>query len=245
LHIRGLYMNESHEMNQQINQYKQQITSYTGKLLRDHFGKGPESVFVSIGHTFIIIYLRNFLTPSERVLLEQDHILIIDQMREKLMQMMIPEISGFIEIVTGVRPREFYYDWSLHNKTGMLVAICSEPIPNSQPVNERYTGKPEIEEEILKISRKTQKEPEELYSCEISPRMLLIIRTGILVRIEKELIRLGHGELLKGVKRNMEKSFLHNNDWPETPFSKRLSDTFVDWNFDLDKSVILLTTEPR
>lgn len=238
-------MNESVGMNQQMNQYQQLITSYTGKLLRDHFGKGPESVFVSIGHKFIVIYLRNFLTPSERVLLEQDHILIVDQMREKLMQMMIPEITSYIEIVTGVKPREFYYDWSLHNKTGMLVGFLPEPIPSSQPVNENYPGKQEIEEEIIKISKKAQKAPEALCSYEINSRMVLIIRSGILVRIEQELIRLGHGELLKGVKRNLEKSYLHHNSWTEAMFNRRVHDAFVDWNFDLDKSVILLVTQPK
>lgn len=238
-------MNESDGMSQQNNQIQQQITSYMGKLLRDYFGKGPESVYVSIGHTFIVIYMRNFMTPSERVLLEQEHISIIDQMREKLMQMMLPEISGYIQIVTGAKPREFYYDWSLHNRTGMMVAICGEPVPGGQPVNEAYAGKQEAEQEIIRISQKAQKAPETIYSCEISPRLFLFVRSGILVRIEKELIRLGHSELLKGVKRNLEKSYLHNNSWLETALNRRLADSFTDWDFDLDRSVTLLVAQPK
>lgn len=238
-------MSGSVDMNQQINQHQQLITSFAGKLLRDHFGKGPESVFVSIGDVFITIYWRNFLTPSERVLLEQDHILIIDQMREKLLQMMLPEIAGYIEIVTGNRPREFYYDWSLHNKTGMLVGICNEPFPYGQAVYEDYTGKEETEQELLRISQEVQKLPNELYSCEVNSRMLLVIRKGILVPIEKELIRLGHGELLKGVKRSLEKRYLHNNSWFEKILQRKVVDSFTDWDFELDKSVILLVLQPK
>lgn len=238
-------MIESGGMSQQNNQFQQLLTSYMGKLLRDYFGKGPESVYVSVGHTFIVIYMRNFLTTSERVLLVQDHTLIIDQMREKLLQMMIPEISSYIEIVTGVKAREFYYDWSLHNKTGMLMVICDEPVPGGMSVNETYAGKQSAEEEIIQISQKTHKVPEEIFSCEINSRMVIIVRTGILVRIEKELIRLGHGELLKGVKRNLEKSCLHNNGWLETALNRRLVDSFSDWNFSLDKGVILLVSQQK
>jgi len=238
-------MEESNLMNQQVFQYQQLIASYTGKLLRDHFGKGPESVFVSIGHTFITIYLRNFLTPSEKVLLEQDHEMIVDQMREKLMQMMLPEIASYIEIVTGVKPREFYCDWSLHNKTGMLVGLCPEPVPEAQPVNEAYAGRVELEQEISRISYQAQKTPEEIYSCELNSRTLLVMRSGLLVRLEKELIRLGHGELLKGVKRNLEKSYFHNNSSFERILGKRVIDCFVDWNYEQDKSVMLLVSSPK
>jgi uncharacterized protein YbcI len=113
---------------------------------------------------FITIYLRNFITPSERVLLEQDHEMIVDQMREKLIQMMVPEISSYVEIVTGIKPREFYYDWALHNKSGMLVGVCQEPIPNGMTVNEQYEGREGLEKEVVRISYQAQKTPEEIYS---------------------------------------------------------------------------------
>lgn len=237
-------MDESNPMNQTIIQYQQQIASYVGKLFRDHFGKGPESAVVSIGSKYITVYFRNFLTPSERVLLEQDHEMIVDQMRETLLQTMIPEFASYIEIVTGVKPQEFYYDWSLHNKSGMLIAICPEPIPGGQDVNHDYAGKAEMEQEIVNISHQAQKVPEELVSFEINSRTLLFIRSGILVRIEKELIRLGHSELLKSVKRNLEKSYLHNNSSFEGILKKRVVDAFVDWKFDSDSSVIVLVVNP-
>lgn len=233
-------MDESDLMNQKINQYQQLIASYVGKLFRDHFGKGPESAMVSIGSNSITVYFRNFITPSERVLLEQNHEMIIHQMRETLLQMMIPELASYIEIVTGVKPHEFYYDWSLHNKSGMLVAFCPEAIPGGQEANQEYEGKAGLEQEIINISHQAQKVPEEILSYEVNPRTLLIIRNGILVRIEKELIRLGHSELLKSAKRNLEKGFLHNNSSFESLLNRRVADCFVDWSMDSDKSVIVL-----
>ena len=47
-----------------------ELASYIGKLLRDNFGKGPESVFVTIDQSVITIYLRNFISPTEKILIE-------------------------------------------------------------------------------------------------------------------------------------------------------------------------------
>ncbi len=238
-------MDELEYMTQPIQQYQQAIASYMAKLLRDHFGKGPESVAVSVSDCYIVMYFRNFLTPSERVLLEQDQINIIDHIREKLMLALMPELYGYIEVVTGIKVREFYYDWNFHNKSGMLVGISKEPFPDAGGVDVQYAGKQGVEDEVRSISYQAQKMPEQLYSLQVAPRLVLAIRDGILVRIEKELIRLGHGDMLKQVKRNLEKSYLHNNSMFEAALGKQLTDVFVDWNLDLDKSVILLVTNPQ
>lgn len=171
--------------------------------------------------------------------------MIIHQMRETLFQTMIPELASYIEIVTGVKPEEFYYDWSLDNKSGMLVAFCPEPIPGGNDVNAAYEGKAELEQEMMRISQQAQKIPEELVSYEINARTLIIIRNGILVRIEKELIRLGYSELLKSVKRNLEKSYLHNTSSFETILKKRVTDVFVDWKFYTDKSITVIVMNPK
>lgn len=235
-------MDESFSMNQTVHQFQQLIASYTGKLLREHFGKGPESVLVSIGRQYITIYLRNFLTPSERILLQQEHVIIIHQMRDKLMQMVNPEVVGYVHELTGIEPTEIYYDWSLHNQSGIITIICPERLDHEMETSEDYNGKEELEQEIILISQRAQKPPERLYSCEMNNRTLLFVREGILAPIEKEFIRLGHGELLKEVKRNLEKSALHHCTEFEQILNRQILDIFVDWNYELDKSIIVLVT---
>lgn len=224
---------------------QKEISGYTGRMFRDSFGKGPQSVYTSFGYTFLTIYLRNFLTPSEKVLLEKDQIMTIQQMRDKLMEMIEPELKAYIEIVTGKKVREVYYDWNLHNKSAMITCISEEPFTPKVEINEAYTGKNDVDQEIISISHQAQKAPEEIYSCQLNDRTIVIIRNGILVRIEKELIRLGHQDLLRRVKRSLEKSYLHNNGRFEEILGHRVIDSFVDWDFDLDQSVILLILNPK
>jgi uncharacterized protein YbcI len=226
--------------------YKQtgELSSYISKILRDHFGKGPESVYVSLGKTFIIFYIRNFLSPTEKVLMNQKQEETVQQTRDLVMLTLIPEIKAYIKIVTGMEIREFYYDWGLHNKSAMFTGICTDTTGIDISIEEEFTGKTELINEIINLSSESEKKPEEIYACQLNQRSILVIRNGILVRIEKQLIRQGMREQLKLAKRTLEKGLLHNNNHFEVILNTRVIDIFVDWDFELDKSVIVLVTNP-
>lgn len=140
-----------------------QLSSYISKILRDNFGKGPESVHVSLGKTFIIFYIRNFLSPTEKVLMNQKQDESVQQTRDLVMQTLIPEIKAYIKIVTGMEIRELYYDWGLHNKSAMFTGICSNLSSVDAPIKEEFTGKPELITEIINLSSESEKKPEEIF----------------------------------------------------------------------------------
>jgi uncharacterized protein YbcI len=231
-------------MESPINKQSVEVSSYISKILRDYFGKGPESVHVSLGKTFIIVYIRNFLSPTEKVLLNQKQDESVQQTRDLVMHTLIPEIKAYIKIITGMEIREFYYDWGLHNKSAMFTGICTDTSSIDFPIQEEFTGKTELITEIINLSSESEKKPEEIYACQLNHRSILVIRNGILVRIEKQLIRQGMQEQLKLAKRTLEKGLLHNNNHFEGILDTKIIDIFVDWDFDLDKSVIVIVTNP-
>jgi uncharacterized protein YbcI len=226
------------------NQQSTELSSYIGKLLRDNFGKGPEAVYVSIGAPFIACYLRNFLSPTERVLMEEQQEDTVQMTRDLLMKKLIPEIKATMNFVTGMEIREFYYDWGLHNRSGMFLCISSDVLQSPEALVEEYDGKERIHAEITNISKQSEKAPAEIYSYQVNPRTTILVRNGILVSIEKQLIRDGYQEVLKLAKRVLEKKLLHNNNHFESIFNMKVVDVFVDWDFDLDKSVIVFITNP-
>ncbi len=238
--------NESNSMDQLHNQsFQQIIASYIGKLLRDHFGKGPESVVVSIGNTFITIHLRNFLTPAERILLMQQQEELVIDTRDKLMLAVIPEILRYLQDVIGVRTEECYYDWDLAQKSGMITVISDDQIPHALVIPDEYSGKGEVEAELNRISAQVQKAPCSMTSYEMNPRTLLVIRRGVLLPMEREMIRLGQGDTLKRVKRKLEKEYIMSSQVLVGLLHNRISDCFIDWNYSLDKSIIMLTLNPH
>jgi uncharacterized protein YbcI len=230
-------------------EYKQvqtELAGYIGRTLRENFGKGPESVYVSYNHTILTVYLRNFISPSESVLLGQQQEAMIQTTRDLLMQKLIPEFKAYIKILTIMEVNEFYYDWDLHNKSGLFVCIGSIPTESETPneKNYSYPGQETLHQEINRISLQAEKTPEEVVSYLLNERTLVVIRNGILVPIEKELIRLGNFEILRIAKRNLEKRLLHNSGNFESILQTKVNDIFVDWDFYRDKSVIVLILSP-
>lgn len=231
-------------MDNQEKQTQHEIASHIGRLLREAFGKGPQSIYVSINRPFVVIYLRNFLSQTEKILLQHDHLYSVQHTRNVVMESLIPDIKAYMLLLTGINIQEFYYDWGLHNYSGVFVGIASEENQVYHGPQEGYVGKKELHLEIERISLLIQKIPDNIQSYLINERTLLVIRTGILINISKELIRLGFEESLKLAERNLEKDHLFNNNHLQKILKSPIMDIFTVWNFHLDKSVIVFILNP-
>ncbi len=218
---------------------------FIGKLLRENFGKGPESVYVHIEKELFTVYLRNFLSPTERVLIDQDQERMFHKTRDTIIQSLLPEIRAFVLLTTGMEMDSFYYDWGVHNGSGIIIGVSTTVQDLWTKGQEDYPGKQAIHDRISEISREVQKTPKNIFSLFLNPRTFIVIREGILVGIEKELIREGLEETLRIIKRRSEKKYFHNNQIFEVILKTKIKDVFVDWNFNKDASVILFILEPN
>lgn len=227
------------------NYFQNEIASHIGKMLRDAFGKGPQSIYVSIERPFIVIYLRNFLTPTEKILLNQGQLYAIQHTRDVVMSSLIPEIKAYLLLLTGMDSLEFYYDWELGNHSGVFVGFQSDQAALSSDMQKTYAGSEELHHEIELMSRRIQKKPDYIHSCMINKRTLLVVRTGNLIDLSKELIRLRDEEHLKQALNQLEKKYLRNNSYVEQVLNTKVVDVFVDWNFEQDRSVIVFILSPR
>ncbi|MFD0051297.1 hypothetical protein ACFVHQ_18590 [Actinomycetes bacterium NPDC127524] len=59
------------------------------------------------------------------------------------------------------------------------------------------------------------------------------------------MISLGFNETLRIAKRHLEGEMLQNNTHFPLILQSKVIDTFVDWDFDLDNSVITLILKPE
>lgn len=72
------------------------------------------------------MYLKHFLSPTEKILLDQEQEKIFFQTRDAIMAVLIPKIKTYMTVITGMEIDEFYYDWGLHNGSGIFVGLASE-----------------------------------------------------------------------------------------------------------------------
>ncbi|WP_150273408.1 Na-translocating system protein MpsC family protein [Paenibacillus tepidiphilus] len=214
-----------------------QLSSYTGRLLRERFGKGPESVHASIGKQCIALHIRNFIGPVERFLLNKEEEQAFRYTRELLMKSLLPELAAYLKEHMAIEVGELFYDWGIHNASGIIVAL----LKSEETSVDHYAGRDQVHTQISDVSRKVQKEPEFIDSWWLGPRTLIIKREGILIPLEKELINLGYENTLKTTKRKMEKRYLEDTTTIAPMLGKELSDIYVDWDFDRDTSVIAYT----
>lgn len=220
-----------------------EIASYISTVLRDHFGKGPTSVFVTVKPPFIAIHLRGFLAPTEKILLKQQEHRRVLETRDLLMNQLASDIKLDLWKIGKLEVKEVYADWNLDDHTGMILAIMADKSPaehfewNSDIEIER------VRDKVNEASRKAQKTPASTELYWLNNRTLLIERSEIFVEIEKELIRGGFVEELKLVKRPLERRLLLQTGIAAT-LKQPISEVFLDWNFVTDKgyTLVLLAT---
>lgn len=216
-----------------------EISSYIGKILREHFGKGPESIFVSAGHTYLTVYIRNFLSPIEQVLLEQGQERTVQTIRDALMKKLLPEIKAYIKKITERDLVEFYYDWNFQQMSGLLLGISSTPFFMGPAFSEEYEGKETLHREMYLHHERVHRKPTSIESYQLNARMILSIQNGVFSHIEKELIRLGYQEIILLAKRNVEKRFMNKNNHFDKIVNRKILELFVAANADADKSLLV------
>lgn len=215
------------------------ITRYVGKLLRTHFGKGPEVLSVSLDERSIVLHLKKFITPIEDALLAQKDEKTFRYTRELMMKALVPALEIFVREELHLPFMSLYYDWNPENSSGVIVVLLDAEADES----EAYEGREEVHEQIVEILTKTQAMPHYIDSWWVDSKTLLVFRKGIAILLEKELNALGYTDILKTAKRKLEKDMLWKEAHIGRAVRKPISDLYIDWNFDRDDSVIICRFE--
>ncbi|WCT56707.1 Na-translocating system protein MpsC family protein [Paenibacillus kyungheensis] len=217
-----------------------QATSYTTKLLRNRFGKGPEAVSIYLCEQCIVLHLKNFLSPVEKFLLSQEKEQAFRYTRELIMKSMLPELRNFLTQQLDLKVVDLYYDWGMYNASGVIVGLLDYDLYSQ---SEDYKGKEQLHEYIMKATTELQKPPTWIDSWWINSKTLFILRKGTTILLEKELISMGYEHMLRMTKGKIEKALLEQETNLEPLFNKKIADLYVDWSFENDHSMIMYTFE--
>ncbi|PMC36719.1 hypothetical protein CJ195_14925 [Bacillus sp. UMB0899] len=219
-------------MNQEI---LNSISSFTSKVLRKNFGKGPKLCQSTLCDRYLVVYIRGFISPMEEVLIGQGHRNQVDKARTVIIKHVIEELKGVVEISLDRDVDDYYHDWNFPNNSGMIMFVLDEPVGNECNPEEKVNLK-QLESEVARISLLVEKVPNQIRVYPLSKSVYLIERMGILIPIEKSLIQKGFADELRITKDELEKSYFHRDGKFEEIFKVNVRDIFIDWNFKEDKS---------
>lgn len=221
-----------------------EISGYISTVLRKYFGKGPTSVYVTFKHPFISIHFRGFLSAPEKLLMKQDEEKRVLETRNLVMMDLKPEMMRGIKEVVGLQINELYADWDLQKETGIFIGVLNGEVKEEDFEWTDAAVEQNFRERIEEASRKSEKVPGYTQAYWLSNRAILVRRNGVLVEIEKELIKNGYVEELRLTKRPLEQRMLKEAQL-ETILNRTISETFLDWNFEEDKSYTVFLLEPE
>lgn len=175
----------------------------------------------------------------EAVLYNQGEEKRIAETRDLLMQEIGPLLMEGLGDHLSEPVMDLFADWNLDERTGIIIGLMESIVEEDGVFWPDDVDKEELHIRIAHTNAKSQKIPGFLNSFWLSDRLVLIKRADILVEIEKELVRQGYDEVLRLVKRPLERR-LFKEAGLEAVLHKDLEEVFLDWEFDLDVGYIML-----
>lgn len=231
---------------QEARSIQSEVSGYISNLLRQHFGKGPASVYVTIRRPYITIHFRGFISPMEKILLDQQEDKRVLETRDFMFNALKPEILNELLTITQLEFTELYADWNLPLKSGIFIGVMGEE-HISDPAGWPEDGEQDIfHKQLERVSEEAGRIPDSIETLWMSNRTLLLKRSGILVGIEKALIEGGFCEILKLTKRPLEQKLLKAAPLNHS-LQRNIDEVFLDWNFSKDVGYIafILSAETR
>lgn len=213
-------------------------------LLSKHLDDTIASVKVAVEPPFILIYLTDFLLPTEENLLKQNEMKRLLETRDVLMEGLKADMKVELGKVAKQNIVEIYADWHLEKKSAMLIAVMDGTRESFSETSATVKwpedkGKRILREQVVQLSKKTEKEPEHIEIYRMGNHAILIERSGMMIDLEIELISNGAVKELRQAKRILDHRLLGFLN-AEAVLDQEISELFVDWNFAKDKSYIVL-----
>jgi uncharacterized protein YbcI len=220
------------------------VEKFIAELLETYFGENEAKIQVTITKPFVVIYLQHFILPTEKILAKRKEWKRIAETRDLLINGIKSEILQKLGDIIEAEAIELYVDWNLENKTGLFIALLNEETNDAREAIKwsDETERKALKEEVTKASTKTEKTPDHIEVFEVAPSIILIERSGIMVEIEKELIKNGVIEELRLAKRPLEHRLMGNRDINGV-LNRSIAELFIDWDFEGDKAYMVLLLE--
>ncbi|WP_223155166.1 Na-translocating system protein MpsC family protein [Alkalibacillus aidingensis] len=102
-----------------------------------------------------------------------------------------------------------------------------------------------LEGEVARVSELVQKVPGKIHVYKLSTSIYIVERIGILIPIEKALIKKRFKKELLITKDTLEKSYFHRYGRFNEIFNSEIKDIFIDWFIDEDKSLMVFILDKK
>jgi uncharacterized protein YbcI len=212
------------------------LSSTFSKLLKRSFGKGPETCTVILKGNRFYVYMRNFITPAEEVLIKQDKLELAVNFRSSIINAVTEDYLPEVSKVLGISFDNFFHDWNYDKNTGILLLDQSQ---SGHEENLENTFVNNLFALIENVGSNYYKKPASLKIIKFTQNICAIESTEVLLPLERLVYEKGSFELLNHQSREIKNGYWKNKEQFEGIFKRLIEDMFMMWDYKNNRNYLV------
>ncbi|MFD1735039.1 Na-translocating system protein MpsC family protein [Bacillus salitolerans] len=210
------------------------LSSTFSKILKQRFGKGPETCAVTYHSKRVTVYVRNFITPAEEVLVDSGQMNLAINFRNAVMDRVAKEFIREAMVSLDISLDSYYYDWDYENNTGVMLLQSS----TDKYFNEASAIRGKIFNQIMFVSSEVHKVPKRLDLIRLNQNIVVVECKGIMLQVEKVLYQKGHLDILQERSREIKDRYLEYKNVFASIFERDVLSIYMAWDYAEDSCYI-------
>jgi uncharacterized protein YbcI len=212
------------------------LSSTFSKLLKRRFGKGPESCNVILKGNRFYIYMRNFITPAEEVLMTQGQLELAHNFRSAVINSVTQEFIPEVSRALGITFNYFLHDWNYDKNTGILLLDNGESNHEEKIDNSLQNSLFHL---IENVGSGYHKKPYSMKIVKFTQNICAIELKDVLLPLERFVYEKGNVDLLLHHAWNIKVGYWKNKEQFESLFGRLIEDMFIMWDYKNNRNYLV------
>jgi uncharacterized protein YbcI len=225
------------EININSNQEKLIYLSSTfSKLLKRRFGKGPETCNVILKGNRVFVYMRNFITPAEEVLINEEQLELAFHFRTAVINSVTQEFLPEVVKILGISFDDYFHDWNYDKNTGILL------LDHAQADHEEkvgYSYQSSLVHLIEKVGSDYHKMPASINIVKLTQNICVIESKEVLLPLERFVYETGNIDLLLHQVFQIKGAYWKSRGQFESLFNRLIEDMFMMWDYKNNRNYLI------
>lgn len=214
------------------------LSSSFSKLLKRGFGKGPETCFAVFKGNKLYVYIRNFMTPAEDILLADQQNNLTIEFRTAVIKSLSKELLQESSRLLGIQFQSFYQDWNYDTNSGLLLLV-SPDLKQEIKLEEKVVDG--VYKLIRTIGASYHKMPTVLRTVPSPSNFFAVESKEVLLPLESLIYERGQTDLLFTHARKIKKGYWQHKSLFEEVFNRSIEDIFILWDYVGNKKYIIFS----
>ncbi|ADU32423.1 Na-translocating system protein MpsC family protein [Evansella cellulosilytica] len=218
------------------------LSSQMSKLIKQKYGKGPDSCVITMEKGMMLAHVRHFKTPAEEVLIQRNEVTLAYKYRSVILEAIFEQFKHEIKKAVNLDINSFVHEWDYETNTGIIL-FYNNQLPLIK-LNVMENGMKEyVMVKMKEIYTNICKAPSEMKFYKYNENVYIIECKNVMLPIERHLYNKGHCDLLRSYSIEASKNFDSLKGKLHEEFPIFINEVYTIWDYSINKKYIFLLKE--